>query len=232
MQLCRAARVCPVPATSAILPLRLLPHARPRSTPLILPRLLPHPSCPRQACPTWTSCAASWRLSASRFRSCASCTAPAPSCRSWSRRCWRTRGPTRSCWPTGAQAWRPAVGWGHGAATPCTACSSDAVRPPARPWPAVPRSLLTQSSAPRQLILRRPAATRPTASTHRARPPPRRRRFAGPLGEAHAAERLGRFEELLEAAVDMARVPDEYLISPTYDQVGGGAGWGVSVWVG
>jgi hypothetical protein len=47
------------------------------------------------------------------------------------------------------------------------------------------------------------------------------RRFAAPLAQAHAAERLGRFEELLEAAVDMERVPDEYLISPTYDQVGG-----------
>ncbi|KAI3431433.1 hypothetical protein D9Q98_004485 [Chlorella vulgaris] len=43
-------------------------------------------------------------------------------------------------------------------------------------------------------------------------------RFAAPLSEAHEAERLGKFEELLEAAVDMARVPDEYLISPTYDQ--------------
>ncbi|KAI7843327.1 hypothetical protein COHA_003025 [Chlorella ohadii] len=41
--------------------------------------------------------------------------------------------------------------------------------------------------------------------------------FADPLAEAHAPERLGKFEELLEAAVDMARVPDEYVISPTYD---------------
>lgn len=45
------------------------------------------------------------------------------------------------------------------------------------------------------------------------------RRFADPLDEAHAPERLGKFEELLEAAVDMARVPDEYVISPTYDAV-------------
>lgn len=44
-------------------------------------------------------------------------------------------------------------------------------------------------------------------------------RFADPLAEAHAPERLGKFEELLEAAVDMARVPDEYVISPTYDSV-------------
>ncbi|KAL4440412.1 hypothetical protein ABPG75_003413 [Micractinium tetrahymenae] len=42
-------------------------------------------------------------------------------------------------------------------------------------------------------------------------------KFAVPLDEAHAPERLGKFEELLEAAVDMARVPDEYVISPTYD---------------
>jgi DNA mismatch repair ATPase MutS len=45
-------------------------------------------------------------------------------------------------------------------------------------------------------------------------------KFADPLAEAHAPERLGKFEELLEAAVDMARVPDEYVISPTYDSVG------------
>lgn len=42
-------------------------------------------------------------------------------------------------------------------------------------------------------------------------------KFADALDEAHAPERLGKFEELLEAAVDMARVPDEYVISPTYD---------------
>ncbi|KAL4431744.1 hypothetical protein ABPG77_002960 [Micractinium sp. CCAP 211/92] len=42
-------------------------------------------------------------------------------------------------------------------------------------------------------------------------------KFADALDDAHAPERLGKFEELLEAAVDMARVPDEYVISPTYD---------------
>ncbi|PSC71954.1 DNA mismatch repair MSH2 [Micractinium conductrix] len=42
-------------------------------------------------------------------------------------------------------------------------------------------------------------------------------RFVDPLRAAHDPERLGKFEELLEAAVDMARVPDEYLIAPTYD---------------
>lgn len=60
-------------------------------------------------------------------------------------------------------------------------------------------------------------------------------RFAAPLAQSHTAERLGRFEELLEAAVDMERVPDEYLISPTYDQVGRGCergGSGVKGWVG
>ncbi len=49
--------------------------------------------------------------------------------------------------------------------------------------------------------------------------PPPFHRFADALDDAHAPERLGKFEELLEAAVDMARVPDEYVISPTYDAV-------------
>jgi hypothetical protein len=44
-------------------------------------------------------------------------------------------------------------------------------------------------------------------------------RFADPLAAAHEGEQLGKFEELLEAAIDMARVPDEYVIAPTYDQV-------------
>lgn len=42
-------------------------------------------------------------------------------------------------------------------------------------------------------------------------------KFADSLADAHSPDRLGKFEELLEAAVDMARVPDEYVISPTYD---------------
>lgn len=52
-----------------------------------------------------------------------------------------------------------------------------------------------------------------------APPPISFHRFADALDDAHAPERLGKFEELLEAAVDMARVPDEYVISPTYDAV-------------
>ena len=44
-------------------------------------------------------------------------------------------------------------------------------------------------------------------------------RFTAPLAAAHDGQRLGKFEELVEAAVDMARVPDEYVIAPTYDQV-------------
>ena len=42
-------------------------------------------------------------------------------------------------------------------------------------------------------------------------------RFAAPLVEAHDEEHLTKFEELLEAAVDLERVPDEYLIAATYD---------------
>ena len=52
-------------------------------------------------------------------------------------------------------------------------------------------------------------------------------RFADALDFAHDPERLGKFEELLEAAVDMARVPDEYVISPTYDQVRTRPDWGL-----
>lgn len=42
-------------------------------------------------------------------------------------------------------------------------------------------------------------------------------RFCAPLEDAHGAERLTKFEELLEAAVDLDRIPDEYLISAAYD---------------
>lgn len=45
----------------------------------------------------------------------------------------------------------------------------------------------------------------------------RRRRFGDALEEAHSAERLTKFEELLEAAVDLDRIPDEYLICAAYD---------------
>ena len=41
-------------------------------------------------------------------------------------------------------------------------------------------------------------------------------RFTRPLEEYHDAEHLQRFEELLEAAVDLDRVPDDFLISPQY----------------
>ena len=38
-----------------------------------------------------------------------------------------------------------------------------------------------------------------------------------PLEEAHDGEHLALFEELLEAAVDLDRIPDEYLIAASYD---------------
>ena len=41
--------------------------------------------------------------------------------------------------------------------------------------------------------------------------------FAQPLNEAHGAEQLAKFEGLIEAAVDLDKVPDEYLIVATYD---------------
>ena len=45
-----------------------------------------------------------------------------------------------------------------------------------------------------------------------------RSRYAGPLRELHAADGLQKFEGLLETAVDLSRVPDEYLIHPHYDE--------------
>ena len=42
-------------------------------------------------------------------------------------------------------------------------------------------------------------------------------RFAAALSEYHDAEHLTKFEELLEAAVDLDRIPDEYLICSSYD---------------
>ena len=44
-----------------------------------------------------------------------------------------------------------------------------------------------------------------------------RARFAQPLADAHGPEQLAKFEALLEAAVDLERVPDEYLIVASYD---------------
>ena len=44
-----------------------------------------------------------------------------------------------------------------------------------------------------------------------------RSRFAEPLAAAHDGDHLAKFEALLEAAVDLERVPDEYLICSSYD---------------
>ena len=43
------------------------------------------------------------------------------------------------------------------------------------------------------------------------------RRYADKLEAAHDTEHLAKFEELLEAAVDLDRIPDEYLICASYD---------------
>ncbi|KAG2424130.1 hypothetical protein HXX76_014804 [Chlamydomonas incerta] len=42
-------------------------------------------------------------------------------------------------------------------------------------------------------------------------------KYAEPLAAAHDGEHLQRFEELLEAALDSDRLPDEYCIAPGYD---------------
>lgn len=42
-------------------------------------------------------------------------------------------------------------------------------------------------------------------------------RYADVLAEYHDDDHLVKFEELLEAAVDLDRIPDEYLICASYD---------------
>lgn len=42
-------------------------------------------------------------------------------------------------------------------------------------------------------------------------------RYADVLAEYHDDDHLVKFEELLEAAVDLDKIPDEYLICASYD---------------
>lgn len=42
-------------------------------------------------------------------------------------------------------------------------------------------------------------------------------RYAKVLQETHDEEHLIKFEELLEAAIDLDRIPDEYLVCASYD---------------
>ena len=51
-------------------------------------------------------------------------------------------------------------------------------------------------------------------------PPPEhlQNRFAEPLARAHDGDHLAKFEALLEAAVDLERIPEEYLIAPDYSE--------------
>lgn len=44
------------------------------------------------------------------------------------------------------------------------------------------------------------------------------RSYADPFAAAHDADHLSKFEELLEAAIDLDKIPDEYLISSSYDE--------------
>jgi len=43
------------------------------------------------------------------------------------------------------------------------------------------------------------------------------RLYVTPLRTAHDGEHLGKFESLLESAVDLDRIPDDYLIAATFD---------------
>ena len=43
-------------------------------------------------------------------------------------------------------------------------------------------------------------------------------RYADVLKQSHDEDHLSKFEDLLEAAIDLDRIPDEYLISANYDQ--------------
>jgi hypothetical protein len=75
---------------------------------------------------------------------------------------------------------------------------------------------LSRAAARAPLAPRQAARTRPrlgTAQNHCAR----HCRYAERLAAAHDGEHLGKFEELLEAAIDLDRVPDEYLIAASYD---------------
>jgi len=45
-----------------------------------------------------------------------------------------------------------------------------------------------------------------------------REMYTDKLARLHDAEHLGRFESLLEAAVDLNKIPDEYIICASYDQ--------------
>jgi len=42
-------------------------------------------------------------------------------------------------------------------------------------------------------------------------------RYGNELSRLHADEQLGKFEALMEAAVDLSKIPDEYVIAPSYD---------------
>lgn len=43
-------------------------------------------------------------------------------------------------------------------------------------------------------------------------------KFASPLADAHDSDHLSKFEDLLEAAIDLDKIPDEYLITASYDE--------------
>lgn len=100
----------------------------------------------------------------------------------------------------------------------------DCPRPPAGlsclPHSLLPRNVQLCAACYRRALC---AAPYPACPAHPAWHPCRLPtlcscRFAAPLGEAHDAEHLTKFEELLEAAIDLDRVPDEYLIAASYDQ--------------
>ena len=42
-------------------------------------------------------------------------------------------------------------------------------------------------------------------------------RYAEILKQSHDEEHLSKFEDLLEAAIDLDKIPDEYLICASYD---------------
>ncbi len=81
--------------------------------------------------------------------------------------------------------------------------------------PMRPRPRAKQRSGRRSARAEQHAQDRaPARPRHRGA---RRARYAERLAAAHDGEHLGKFEELLEAAIDLDRVPDEYLIAASYD---------------
>lgn len=134
-----------------------------------------------------------------------------------------TQGPMLRCWPPGGRTGGSTRVRGDGARAATFTC-------PATETGAglefVFACGIGVGVAAHHHLLAHPPTNPPTATTpisppilplSLVRPRALDGRFADRLAEAHNEEHLTKFEMLLEAAIDLDRVPDEYLISPKYD---------------